>query len=357
MSSTTSRLGLYKPAADGSEFSNVVTDLNNNLDKIDSSLGAVPCSSGTRPTTPFLGMLIRETDTLKMYVCTGTGPSVWTQIPVAGGGTFDSGITLSTGDFTANAGLFASIRATAATLASQSKVTGDAQQRYTQQADGKMLWGPGNAAGDANFYRLGVGSLKTDTAFTVGTTLNVLGSSNLVDANLSGNLNIGSARYRNGLSSQTSILNTVTTTTFSSVTLPANDATAGAAYRIKAFGQLSVAAATTPTIAFRLLAGTNVVATFPPVTIRSGATDGYWEAEALVVIQTTGASGNVTGYMKYTHNFTTSAITYTPVGPIVGNSIVFDTTVSNTFALQATWGTASASNVLTCRGFAAERVA
>lgn len=53
--------------------------------------------------------------------------------------------------------------------------TGDANARWYTQADGKHWWGNGTAAVDTNLYRSGVGVLATDTALTVGGSLTVTG--------------------------------------------------------------------------------------------------------------------------------------------------------------------------------------
>ncbi len=65
MPTSTSRFGLIKPS--GPEFQDVGV-INNNYDTIDSLLGALPVTSGTRPASPGEGMLIRETDTEITYM-------------------------------------------------------------------------------------------------------------------------------------------------------------------------------------------------------------------------------------------------------------------------------------------------
>ncbi len=65
MPTSTSRFGLIKPS--GPEFQDVGV-INNNYDTIDSLLGALPVTSGTRPASPGEGMLIRETDTEITYI-------------------------------------------------------------------------------------------------------------------------------------------------------------------------------------------------------------------------------------------------------------------------------------------------
>jgi hypothetical protein len=58
----TAKLGL-ELIDDGDLFSVVQTKLNGNAQDIDDFFGAVECTSGTRPSSPFPGLLIRETDT------------------------------------------------------------------------------------------------------------------------------------------------------------------------------------------------------------------------------------------------------------------------------------------------------
>ena len=55
--------------------------------------------------------------------------------------------------------------ATAATAAINTQVTGDTTARFTVGADGKLNWGPGNGAQDADLYRYAANALATDGAF------------------------------------------------------------------------------------------------------------------------------------------------------------------------------------------------
>lgn len=99
------------------------------------------------------------------------------QIPVAGttAGTFtvgnDSRVVNAvnrTGD--TMTGTLGSTQGAAATVAFQSQVTADTQQRHTVAADGKHNWGPGNAVTDTNLYRDSAGVLKTDAFFSMGSS-------------------------------------------------------------------------------------------------------------------------------------------------------------------------------------------
>lgn len=69
MAGSTTRLGLIKPT--DAEFQDVAV-LNSNADRIDEISGLMFVTSGTRPASPFVGQLIRETDTGITYTWDGT---------------------------------------------------------------------------------------------------------------------------------------------------------------------------------------------------------------------------------------------------------------------------------------------
>lgn len=60
MATTTSRLGLTKPATTDPVD---IAQLNANADKLDAAVGIFVCTSATRPSTPWNGLTIYETDT------------------------------------------------------------------------------------------------------------------------------------------------------------------------------------------------------------------------------------------------------------------------------------------------------
>jgi hypothetical protein len=65
----------------------------------------------------------------------------------------------------------------AANIVFQSKINGDTQYRYQQDASGLIQWGPGaTTAPDTNLYRSGPDTLKTDDNFIVAGTLTAGGS-------------------------------------------------------------------------------------------------------------------------------------------------------------------------------------
>ncbi|MEU6234413.1 hypothetical protein [Kitasatospora sp. NPDC047058] len=127
MSTTTPRMGLYKTASDGSELVNVVTDLLNNLDKLDLNANFRDCTSSTRPSTVWAGLCIRESDTGRLWVSNGSAPASgsWKQLPVEGA-TFLAGLVLGSTLAVAGAVTFNSTLAVtgAATLSSTLGVAG-----------------------------------------------------------------------------------------------------------------------------------------------------------------------------------------------------------------------------------------
>lgn len=346
MGTNTTRVGLYKPLDDGSEFVSVSTDLNQNSDKIDAAVGFQIVTSGTRPSSPYPGKPITESDTAyRTYFSNGTAPASasWVEIP-NGSASYNSNLNLAAGK-QLNIGGSGSTAAYACNLASATgdfiisgRVTGDGSSRSTLRADGQLGWGPGSAATDVFLARAATGRLA----------LTGTGAA----------LTIGSATTRPLLSAATTLANSTTQTAIATYTIPAADAVVGAVYRIKAWGTLAVTGTPTMTFVCKLGgAGGATMVTFPAVTVRSGATDGFWELEFYLACATTGASGTWSPMARYTHNFLTSATTYTPIGPITSAPVTRDTTVANDMVLCATWSAASASNTITCRGFAGERVA
>ena len=344
--SPTTRLGLYKPLNDGSEFVNVQTDLNQNLDKVDLAAGFQIVTSSTRPSSPYSGKPIAESDTsYRTYFSNGTAPASasWVEIPNSSA-TYNSNLKLGAtkqinfGASGSSAAIATLTTATGDDILS-TRITGDTVSRFLLEADGGHSWGPGGAA-------------ATDVALT----RTAVGRLAIVGTNAA--LTIGSATYRNALSAATTVANTTTQTTIASYTIPASDAVAGAVYRMKAWGTLGVTGTPTMTFVCKLGgSGGTAMISFPAVTVRSGATDCFWELEYYLACATTGGSGTWSPMAKYTHNFLTSVTTYTPIGPITSAPVTRDTTAANDMVLCATWSAASSSNTITCRGFAAERVA
>jgi len=345
MSSTTPRVSLYKPA--GGENVNVTTDINNNLDKLDTNLNFRVAANTTarNAISPFWeGLNVRDTDSGKLWVSNGSAPisASWDQIVTAN--TFTTAVNIAT-SATGNNGIVF-------------KTNGDAADRFRVRGDGQMVFGGGTTSPDTNLYRSAADTLKTDDTFVAGTALTSNG-----DVNVGGILNFtgkGAKKWSDG-SSSTTVANTVTETVIATLTIPANDMEVGAVYRITAWGTAGVAAATTPTISYRArisgVAGTALGTT--AFTASSGVANKVWKSEVYLVVLTTGASGTV-----FANLHTTTGITVAGGNPVAtpgtamdgGSVITVDTTVSRDLVLTATWGAANASNTITCRGFAAERI-
>jgi hypothetical protein len=94
---STTRLALYKSKSDGSELINYTQDIGQNLDKLDAAAGFQAVTSSTRPSSPYSGKGIMETDTsYRTYFSNGTSPASasWVEIPNSSG-TFGSTLKLA----------------------------------------------------------------------------------------------------------------------------------------------------------------------------------------------------------------------------------------------------------------------
>jgi hypothetical protein len=178
-------------------------DIGDNLDKIDLAVGALACTSSTRPSVPWNGQLIRETDTDRLWVSNGSSPASgsWSEICTPG----------TTQLFTDGIG---SIGSATTTVTIATYVDGDTANRFAIHADGKQEWGSGSATLDTNLYRSAANTLKTDDSLIVAGGLTVSG-----DAAVSGALtDSDSLPYKSvqvgiasvSFTSQTSFTTTVT---------------------------------------------------------------------------------------------------------------------------------------------------
>ena len=180
----TTRLALYKSLSDGSEDVNYSQDIGQNWDKVDAAAGFQVVTSSTRPSSPYSGKGIAESDTTyRTYFSNGTAPASasWVQIPNSSS-TFNADLDLTSGK-QVNIGASSST-ASLAVLASaagddiiSTRITGDTQSRYLVEADGATYWGPGGStAPDTRLYRSAADTLRTDDSFIVGTNLTVSGN-------------------------------------------------------------------------------------------------------------------------------------------------------------------------------------
>lgn len=354
MSSTTPRVSLYKPA--GGENVNVTTDLNNNLDKIDTNLNFRVAASQTAryAISPYWeGLSVRDTDTGRTWVSNGSSPQSgsWNEI-LNSGATFSNNIIAASGkqiNF-GNASTSATYAATTGASGDDflsERVNGDTSSRYLVKADGKTWWGPGNATQDVNLYRINSTTLGTDDNFAVGGNLQFTANS---------------AAKNSDLSISTTVANTTTETVIAAFTIPANDMVVGAVYRITAWGTNGVAAATTPTISLKARHGGVAGALLATCThtASSGVTNKVFKAELYFVCLTTGASGTSFGNLEVANGIAVAGanpVTNPTVIMDGGSVLTIDTTASKDLVITATWSAANASNTITVRGYAAERIA
>lgn len=78
MATTTTRLGLSKPAS--TDLVDIAV-LNGNFDKTDAAAGAFVCTSTTRPSTPYSGQIIYETDTSRSLIWNSAMSTWLTLVP------------------------------------------------------------------------------------------------------------------------------------------------------------------------------------------------------------------------------------------------------------------------------------
>ncbi|MFJ8995611.1 hypothetical protein ACIRQH_35050 [Streptomyces sp. NPDC102279] len=96
---STTRLALYKSKSDGSELVNYTQDLGQNWDKVDAAAGFQIVTSSTRPSSPYAGKPITQSDTsYSTYFSNGTAPASasWVEIPNSSS-TFGSTLKLASG--------------------------------------------------------------------------------------------------------------------------------------------------------------------------------------------------------------------------------------------------------------------
>jgi hypothetical protein len=180
----TTRLGLYKSLSDGSELVSYSQDIGQNLDKLDAAAGFQVVTSSTRPSSPYSGKGIAESDTsYRTYFSNGTSPASasWVQIPNSSS-TFNADLDLTSGKqlnigASSSTASVAAVNTTAGSDFISSRVTGDTQSRWLVDADGSTYWGPGGAsATDTTLVRSGVGALTLTGALTVSNSLTVSGN-------------------------------------------------------------------------------------------------------------------------------------------------------------------------------------
>jgi len=173
---STTRLALYKSKSDGSEFVNYPQDLGQNWDKVDAAVGYQIVTSSTRPSSPYPGKPITESDTsYRTYFSNGTSPASasWVEIPNSSG-TFGGNLNLASGK-QVNIGASTSTAPLAVLVPSTSnnamsvRITGDtSNSRWFINGDGSMFWGAGGgSATDVGISRSAASTLTVQGNLTV----------------------------------------------------------------------------------------------------------------------------------------------------------------------------------------------
>lgn len=346
MSDLTSRVSLYKPA--GGENVNVTTDLNNNYDKIDTNLNfrVVANATARNAISPYwAGLNVRQTNDGTCWVSNGTAPisASWDQIATAN--TYITNLNVATPS-TGSSGFIV-------------RTQGEGADRIRMRGDGQLIFGDGTNAPDTNIYRSAANTLKTDDSFQASGSIQSGGD--LISTAGQLQLNLGGAAKKNAQPSVSTgpVASTTTETIAATYTIPANDATAGAVYKITAWGVAGVTG--TPTLTFKSrMGGVSGSSTASiPITAASGVTAKVWRAELYVSILTTGASGSWSGNLTVEEGVSVAGSN--PVVAVTrmdgGGTAAINTTISNDLCITLQWSASSGSNTWTCRGFAAERIA
>jgi hypothetical protein len=172
---STTRLALYKSKSDGSELVNYTQDLGQNWDKVDAAVGFQVVTSSTRPSSPYAGKPITESDTsYRTYFSNGTSPASasWVEIPNSSG-TYNSNLKIAQGkqiNFGASGSTayVAVLGAATGDDVLSTRITGDTVSRFLLEADGTHSWGPGGStAADATLTRSGTSTLTLSGNLTV----------------------------------------------------------------------------------------------------------------------------------------------------------------------------------------------
>jgi hypothetical protein len=193
VSSTTPRVGFYMPADDGSEPVDVATDLNDNLEKLDSALGFVPSTSGSPPTGLYDGKGTYETDTGRAKFRKG---SVWTYLLTAGA-SFASDVWLAVGQ---KIGLGTTTPTAAIEIAVTDIVTDNSALKFRQSSDANsrmkidvdgIRMGPGTSGTDVAIYRPTSNQIAITGSVSMANNLAVTGDVSGASVSISGDLDVG----------------------------------------------------------------------------------------------------------------------------------------------------------------------
>jgi hypothetical protein len=179
------------PADDGSEPINVATDLNDNLEKIDSVIGFVPATSAVDPTNLYDGIAAYETDTGRAKFRKG---GVWNYL-LAAGASFLSNLHLDSayriGIGTGSPGAIIDIALSSVTAAPVLKLKqfSEATHRLQIDHDGIRIGG-GATAPETRIYRPTTNQLAITGSVSMANDLSVTGSTSLSNLSVTGTFDV-----------------------------------------------------------------------------------------------------------------------------------------------------------------------
>ena len=152
----------------------------------------------------------------------------------------------------------------------------------------------------------------------------------------------------------TAIANTAAETAIQAMSLPANDAVAGAVYRRVAWGVYSWTATPTMTFTSRLggTAGTSLAAT-PAITLGTAQTNAIWKYETFLNFL---SPTSVQCLIELDLGTSTSTDAASPYLATPTAAVTVSVTTAKTWVADLTWGTAAAGNTLQALGGYTERV-
>ena len=133
------------------------------------------------------------------------------------------------------------------------------------------------------------------------------------------------------------------------VVIPANYLFVGQRLRLKAYGIFSNTGTPTIILGGYLggVAGTLLAAT-AATTTTTGATNWPWDLELEIFVRSVGATGTVWCNGKVNLGTSLAAMTPIWIPATQTQPITVSTVVANALTVGGTWGTASASNTITC---------
>lgn len=129
--------------------------------------------------------------------------------------------------------------------------------------------------------------------------------------------------------------------------------TVGTIFRLSMAGVYGTDA-TPPTLRIRVKLNSTTILDSGAVTMTGSITARGWTTEALMVVQSIGASGDIEG--QGFSSFSTAAGTALAVHLFNAATVTLDTTAGALLSVTAQWGTADTDNTITCRQFLIERM-